>query len=261
MSNELVVVNNDEFAIANPGTDVGELIETNLAGEELTMGMFDRVKVPSGGSTLWMIPDDTVEGGERPEAKLTGVILFSRMLRSYWKSAKASTGTPPDCVSADCVVGEGDPGGPCKTCPMAQFGTDKNGEGRGQACKKKRVIFILTKDSLLPTVVYIPPKSLTNSTKYLLSLSTRLRKRSYEIVTEMSLVKKQNQDGQEYAEVIFRNAGPVENPEMFKQYIEMINPFLAQADVSDLVDESGGTRGEGGHYDGGQTTDDQADAA
>jgi hypothetical protein len=38
------------------------------------------------------------------------------------------------CRSDDMRIGVGDPGGPCLTCPYNQFGTAKNGKGKGKAC-------------------------------------------------------------------------------------------------------------------------------
>lgn len=38
------------------------------------------------------------------------------------------------CRSNDCKTGIGEPGGACLICPLAQFGTARNGEGKGTAC-------------------------------------------------------------------------------------------------------------------------------
>lgn len=228
---DLVVYKKDQFEIMNPEVDIKELIEMNLDGEDITPGMLDRVKVPAGGATQWAIPDDTEEGGERYEKVIRGVIIYSKMGRTFWKCEQATAGTPPDCVSDDCIHGVGDPGGFCEQCPYAQFGSAKGGEGQGQACKKKRMIAILTEQSILPLILYVPPTSLKDMTKYLLSLSTRHKLPRHAVITEFSLVKDRNPNGNDYSRIVPRIVGKIDDPAAILQYAEMIKPILEKTSI------------------------------
>lgn len=234
MANELVVIENNQFAIATQD-DIKELIQINLGSDDLTPGMLDRVKVPSGGMTIWTVPDPSAPNGERHENKLQGIILHSQVTRAYWTSDTPVPGTRPDCFSPDGKTGQGTPGGACLQCPLAKFGTAKSGTEPGQACKQKRLMAFLTKDNLLPIMLYVPSKSLTPAAKYLVDLATRMRLPAYGVVTELSLQKKQNAKGQEYSEIIFRPLGKIENMQMIREYVDMIKPALQRAAVEDIV--------------------------
>src|SRR5262249_37088660 len=40
------------------------------------------------------------------------------------------------CSSQDNLIGIGEPGGTCVKCPLSQFGSARNGEGKGTACNQ-----------------------------------------------------------------------------------------------------------------------------
>jgi hypothetical protein len=63
------------------------------------------------------------------EGPLVGVILIDRQGRSYWREGNVDA---PDCRSLDNITGQGNPGGRCGTCPLAQFGSDKKRPECGQ---------------------------------------------------------------------------------------------------------------------------------
>jgi hypothetical protein len=46
------------------------------------------------------------------------------------------TGGGMRCQSVDNITGIGDPGGTCVKCPLSQFGSARNGEGKGTACNQ-----------------------------------------------------------------------------------------------------------------------------
>jgi hypothetical protein len=167
------------LALTHTTGEIQAIIGDNLAGQDV--GEFDlpRVTMPAGGGTRWEIPG--LAGTESSET-LTGILVYTRQTRAYWPS-KDATGDPPQCASRDGQVGIGDPGGECRTCPHAQFGSDGQ---RGQACKQQSQWFLLRPDSFLPVVLGLPPTSLKAAKQYMLALAGA-GIRYFEVVTEIGL--------------------------------------------------------------------------
>src|SRR5688500_11912452 len=109
MSTAIAVIDPKGFSVLEPNSEAAELIRANTAGEEVGVGDLDRIRVPTGGGTLWTVP--TIEG-EKSERELVGIIVHVARRRAYW-SDPSPTGNPPDCSSRDCITGVGDPGGEC----------------------------------------------------------------------------------------------------------------------------------------------------
>jgi hypothetical protein len=176
------------LALTHSTGEIQAIIGDNLAGQDV--GEFDlpRVTMPAGGGTRWEIPG--LAGTESSET-LTGILVYTRQTRAYWPS-KDVTGDPPQCASRDGQVGIGDPGGECRTCPHAQFGSDGQ---RGQACKQQSQWFLLRADSFLPVVLGLPPTSLKAAKQYMLALAGA-GIRYFEVVTDIGLERDQNLDGQ-----------------------------------------------------------------
>lgn len=106
------------------------LIHENLKDQPLTYQMFDVVKSPSGGSTVFTVPGLT---GEEAEKELTGVILDYTLPRAYWDTSDPVEGTPPTCLSHNSLVSES--GKSCARCPFNDYGS-KDGETGAKACKE-----------------------------------------------------------------------------------------------------------------------------
>lgn len=197
--NALVRIEERYPALASEGA-VQKALAANLGGEEMSIFDLDRIKVPSGGGVAWEIP--TPDGDTTVSKTVEGIIVFTKMGRSYWSKGLDDGGgsTPPDCSSPDGVHGFGNPGGICKTCRFAQFDTAKGGEGKGQACKQQRFLFILREGTHLPTVMVVPPTSLKNMKKYLFQTANR-GKFYYAVVTKFELARVKSSGGIDYAEV------------------------------------------------------------
>ena len=145
--------------------------EHNLRGQKISERDLPRVKVPPQGMTIWSIP--TAEGDVHTE-ELTGILTEYTTPRAYWdKPMEPGSVTPPVCSSPDGIHGTrtdgkpgapGEMGGPCHLCPFSKFGSDPREESNGQACKEKRMLFLLRPESLLPLVVQARPASGTSRT-------------------------------------------------------------------------------------------------
>ncbi len=202
-STALAVISHNDFAITQFAggdiTQLRELIADNLGADKLTVRDLERISVPAGGGKSWevIMPD----GSEDSVKEITGVVIAQRNGRGYWERPFEETGgEPPACSSEDGVFGHGSPGGCCAECQLAQFGSDKGGAGRGQACKQMKALMVYRKEDCLPIVITLPPTSLGAWKKYAMRLTMRRLKFSH-VLTSFTLVTEQNKDGIKYSVV------------------------------------------------------------
>lgn len=179
--------------------DFAQVMTDELNGLDVA---FDRVKMPSSGSTVFEIPDDD---GETTAVKdFAGVILHHQPLFMYYTYEYTGGHNPPDCGSYDGVTGQGNPGGSCRTCRYNQFGTGKND---GKACKNYRRLYILREGEIFPLLLHLPPTSLQEYTRYMKQLLkkrlTQKDLRSNTVVTRFSLQKAANTDSVPYSQAKF----------------------------------------------------------
>lgn len=147
--------------------------------------------------------------GEEPQEEFSGVMIFTKKSNVYYeKSFKAGQNLPPDCFSTDGVTPDDSLESPkaskCADCPMNQFGSSPTGEGK--ACKNTRPTFFLVGGSLLPMALRIPPTSLKNIQKYVMSVASRYG--SYYAVRTKVMTYKEQQE-QEYLHIKFAVDGRV----------------------------------------------------
>lgn len=191
--NEIAVVSSAYPALAGE-SNFADVMKENFQGEKLTISTLAQIKIPSGGGTQWAIPS---LGGEKYEKSFDAVVTYAKRVRTYW-SDPDSTGESPDCRSDDSVVGKGDPGGDCVTCPMAKW--DSSPKGGGQACKQQLRLFLMRPGQLLPTVLSLPPTSLIPWRTYAGELTSNV-KYHYGVVTRFGLEVNENAAGQKFSSV------------------------------------------------------------
>lgn len=161
-------------------------------------GGFDRIKIPSGGMTVFEMPGETEDSPETVK-EFSAVILYHHPILQYYREKYTGGSNPPDCGSYDGVTGVGNPGGVCAQCPLNQFGSGENG---GKACKNKRRIFILREGELIPILLTLPTGSMKEFAVYVKRLLAKGRKSS-SVVTRFSLQKVQNSGGIAYSQAKF----------------------------------------------------------
>lgn len=198
---------------------------------------FERIKIPSAGSTVFEVPG---EDPAEPETvkEFSAVILFHHPLYAYYKSKYTGGSNPPDCGSFDGITGEGDPGGDCKKCPYNRFGTGENGS---KACKNRRRVFVLREGEIFPLLLSLPTGSLRELTRYLKRLLSKGRK-SNSVVTRFSLKKATNSTGLAYSQAQFaidRVLTPEEQVTIDK-LTEQVRAYSKQVafDYDNIVDDS-----------------------
>ncbi len=190
---------NKETAISGY-TQLANINMAEMMAEELD-GLdtgFERIKIPSAGSTVFEVPG---EDPAEPETvkEFSAVILFHHPLFAYYRTKYTGGNNPPDCGSFDGLTGEGDPGGNCKTCQYNKFGTGENGS---KACKNRRRVFVLREGEIFPLLLSLPTGSLRELTRYLKRLLSKGRK-SNSVVTRFSLKKATNSTGLAYSQAQF----------------------------------------------------------
>jgi len=230
--------------LALADADFGGMMAEELEGLDLS---FEKIKIPSAGSTVFEVPG---EDGEPDAVKeFSAAILHHHPLFCYYKSKYSGGNSPPDCGSYNGVSGEGDPGGDCKTCALNQFGSGENG---AKACKNRRRIYVLRESEVFPLLLSLPTGSLKEFTKYIKRLLSKGRK-SNSVITRFSLKKATNQGGVVYSQAQFaidRALTPEEQPlinaltEQVKAYSQNVALEYESADepvdINIVVDETTG---------------------
>jgi hypothetical protein len=175
--------------------DFAAMVSEETEGLDLT---FDRIKIPSAGSTVFEVPGE--EDDSDTVKEFSAVILHHHTLNCYYKTKYTGGNNPPDCGSFDGIIGIGTPGGECKSCPLNQFGSAD--EGKGKACKNRRRIYVLREGELFPLLLSLPTGSLKEFTKYIKKLLSK-GKRANMVVTRFSLKKATSSGGVVYSQAQF----------------------------------------------------------
>ncbi len=184
-------------------------------------GGFERIKIPSAGSTVFEVPGDDPSEPDTVK-EFSAVILFHHPLYAYYKSKYTGGNQPPDCGSMDGVTGTGDPGGGCASCPYNQFGSGENGS---KACKNRRRIYVLREGEIFPMILSLPTGSLKEFSRYIKRLLSKGRK-SNSVVTRFSLKKTTNNSG-----IAFSQAQFAIDRQLTPQEYALIEPLSEQVKV------------------------------
>jgi hypothetical protein len=188
-------------ALNRPIHEVEEILADNIGDESLSEFDLPRVKVPSGGGKIWEVP--TLQGTKGVEV-LEGIVVAFKLTRAYW-DRDAASGTPPQCRSNNAVIGIGDPGGECKTCPHAQYGTAFNDKGEpapGQACNAREIWFLMRPDSFLPMALALPATSLKAAKSYRVGTLGAAGMRMSSVVTSIRLEQSKSGGGDTYSKIM-----------------------------------------------------------
>ena len=210
---------NSYAALTNNALDI---IRDNLKKQPLSFQLFDIVKSPSGGSTVFSVPGLS---GDEAAKELTGIILDYSTPRAYWKTSDPVEGTPPDCFSEDSIVSH--EGIACATCPFNDYGS-KDGDTNAKACKESVTLFLLRPDNIMPIIVRIPVSSKLRFQRYMTRLVGRMIPLS-SVVTRITLEKTTNRTGQPYSLFNFEAIKELEPNEadaakaFAKQFSELMN--------------------------------------
>ena len=184
------ITTSSTYLALNPNTL--DIIRSNLKSQPLTYELFDVVKSPSGGSTVFSVPGLS---GDEAEKELYGIILDYTTPRAYWDSPDPVEGTPPACLSKNSIISED--GKACAHCPFNDYGS-KDGESNAKACKESALLFLLRPNNILPLLVRVPVTSKGRFLKYATRLLSTLTPLS-SVVTKISLERATSKGGKPFA--------------------------------------------------------------
>ena len=219
--------------VALTGNALG-LIRDNLKNQPLSVRLFDIVKAPSGGSTVFSVPG---LAGDEAERELTGIILDYTTPRAYWDNADPVEGTPHVCLSHNSITSQD--GKVCAHCPYNDFGS-KDGESNAKACKESVLLFLLRPDSALPLLVRVPVSSKNRFLKYSTRLLSTLTPISG-VVTKITLEKATSRAGKPYAVYNFEavNVLAPEEAAQARAFAKQFMEIVSAAEVDLKLPEAG----------------------
>ena len=187
---ETSLKSNQEY-VALAGNTI-DIIKQNLKNQPLSLQLFDTVKAPSGGATVFTVPGIS---GDEAEKSITGIILDYTTPRAYWETSDPVEGTPPACYSKDSIISFD--GKACCSCPYNTYGS-KDGESNAKACKESVSLFMLRPGNIMPIIVRIPVSSKVIFQRYLTRLISKMIPIS-SVITKITLSKTTNKSGQPYS--------------------------------------------------------------
>lgn len=221
---------NNYAALTNNALDI---IRDNLKKQPLSFQLFDIVKSPSGGSTVFSVPGLS---GDEAAKELTGIILDYSTPRAYWNTPDPVEGTPPTCYSEDSIISH--EGKACATCPFNDFGS-KDGESNAKACKESVKLFLLRPDNIMPIIVRIPVSSKLRFQRYMTRLVGRMIPLS-SVVTRITLEKTTNRTGQPYSLFNFEAIEELSPDEaasaraFSQKFMELVNAAVSEQKVEQV---------------------------
>ena len=187
---DVAVIESKYQALANPIEGVLEAIKENLGNKPISEFDLTKVTVPTGAGLRWEVP--TLDGSQSM-TEIRGVVVAFKDVRAYWPGAYGGGGAPPDCSSQDSIIGIGNPGGVCATCPLGDF---------GGPCKEHRLIFLLQTTGILPLILSIPRTSIKQAVKYFVGLAGETLP-FWTVESVFRLEKTKSKDGIDYSRVVF----------------------------------------------------------
>lgn len=216
-------------ALTNNALDI---IRDNLKKQPLSFQLFDIVKSPSGGSTMFSVPGLS---GDEAAKELTGIILDYSTPRAYWETSDPVEGTPPTCFSEDSIISHD--GKACAVCPFNDFGS-KDGDSNAKACKESVTLFLLRPDNIMPIIVRVPVSSKLRFQRYMTRLVGRIIPLS-SVVTRITLEKTTNRTGQPYSLFNFEAVEELtpDKAASAKAFAQKFMEFVNATDIEQKVEQ------------------------
>lgn len=215
MTNELIVKEFNLITMFNE--DTKEIFAEEMDG--LGMVPFEYVKMPSGGILSFELPG-AEEGEYQLVNELVGVILDHHPMNSYWANSFAGGDSRPDCASFDGKMGTVAESGrqtACASCPHNEF---VNG---AKACKNMHRLYFLMEGNPIPIVLNLPPTGIKAMRSYLSKRVVMRGKRSYEVLTKISLKREKSAAGIAYSQVVLGYVG-----DLTPEQVAMVRPIAEE---------------------------------
>lgn len=238
--NQLAVIDTTNLMPIVPAADDLEAIQQELS--DMNRIPYGRIKIAAGGVNMFQVFEP---GEDEPTAvqSMEGVILLSHKSNGLWLKAFGGSDKTPDCSSMDGVTGTMAETGECVECAACaynQFGSAKDGAGRGKACKNMRRLYIMRRGDIFPMVLTLPPTALTAYDNYRTKVLLG-RKKMSGIMTRITLKSAANKDGTAYSTPVFEAVGELNGAEAeaVKSYAAMFKDSALRVGVT--ADDASGT--------------------
>ena len=227
MTKETAVAKKDSFQVPALAGEMAEAFREEMDGLSVE---FDRVKIPAGGGMAFEVPGETEEVDY--EKELVGVIVDHHPVNSYWPESMSGENNPPDCSSNDGKVGIGDPGGECATCYLNKWGSGK--DGKGKACKNMHRVYVLREGEMFPLLLTLPPTSIRNFSGYMAKRIVGKGRRSFAVITRVTLKKVESGSGHSYSQAQFVVVGSLDSDaaEAMQAYSDRMKRHTRDVDVA-----------------------------
>lgn len=256
VKNEIVLNNAKNYLALNPQGELAEALRANIemAGEAITPKSLTRVKTPSGGQTMWTIPNAE---GEETTKEIRGILVNVQKHGVLWPNDEPSPGTLPVLRTFDLRVAEqvgpipenmidvlkkfelpgqktpdGKPLYDWVNLPFNQWGTGKNGHGK--RCREQRQLFVLREKDAFPLMIVAQPGSLKNVTAWLGEL-TKSSIPFYRAVVSLTLKKDKSKGGQEYSQIaptLVDKLTPEAGAMILQKFTEPLRSIVRDIDVN-----------------------------
>lgn len=224
-SNKMAVPQTD-LQIVTMDTDFAKVKEAAAkAGETITVRDFTKLKVPSGTSAA-VFCLESIDGEQTP-ATIDCIILEMQPINVYFDTPYDGTVVPPTCVANDGITGIGTPGGDCARCPLNEFGTGKDGQGK--ACSNRRHLLALIQGEIFPLFINVPPTSVKALRTYILNVIKKTLAPS-EVITKIGLKKVTSNTNMPYYEMDFSYVATLDENQLaiVQKYQESLSGMLAE---------------------------------
>lgn len=232
--NQLAVIDPTDLLPIAPSADELSAIQQELSDMERIP--YGRIKIAAGGVNIFQV----FEPGEEeavPAQSVEGVIMLSHKSNGLWLRAFGSgDNKSPDCSSMDGVTGTRADTAECVSCEKCtynQFGSARDGEGRGKACKNMRRLYVMRRGDIFPMVLTLPPSALAAYDNYRTKVMLG-RKKLSGVMTRITLKSASNKDGVSYSTPIFEAVGVLNGAEAeaMRQYAEVFNSSAQRVGVT-----------------------------
>ncbi len=244
-SQEVAVREATGFAILDQA-DAQSTMLTAFDQLGITEDLLQRIKVPTGGMTAFMVEE--LEGEQVYQSLDVIIVAVKGRQKAWWAKSldEGGGGEPPSCTSKDGIHGFGNntlsedepmTGRLCAECPWGKFGSARNG-GAGKDCADFSLMFFFRQGSRIPSVLQVPATSLKPLQNYILRLIDG-GKRFESIVTTLGLEQAKSKGGITYSKLKFGFKADLpadqaaEMKSLSEQFSAKINEFDNFAETSE----------------------------
>jgi hypothetical protein len=219
----ITAFNADDYGILDPGQMevFRDAMMSNLDGEKIhPRKILTAVPMPTGGGTIFNYESGD---GDVTTKEITGIIIHIQTERALFLGAFGENKLP-ECSSYDGVTGFGNPGGLCVGCADNEFPAD----GGSKNCKESKIIYIVTKEELLPIALRCTPGSFKALQEYRIKL-VKKGMPMHKLETVFSLTSSKNKAQIKFSQLVLTPGTPVANKEAVASLLKIkedLLPFL-----------------------------------